>query len=94
MDESKIRVDEQFDRKLENFMENRKLFWNEVKERGAIEGVGLRMKRDFGMLVNSKKKVTGVWKRRFERLVNGEETIVTSMGIEAGRKKKVWEETN
>ncbi len=58
------------------------------KERGDTEGVGLRMKRDFRMLVSSKKKVRGVWKSRFERLMNGEEASATSMGIEACRKKK------
>ncbi len=46
------------------------------------------MRRDFGMLVSSKKKVKGVWKSRFERLMNGEDALVTSMGIEACRKKK------
>ncbi len=45
--------------------------------------MGLRMKRDFGMLVSSNKKVKGVWKSRFESLMNGEEALVTSMGIEA-----------
>ncbi len=59
------------------------------KERGDREGVGLRMKRDFGMLVSSKKKVKGVGKSRFERLMNGEEASATSMGIEACRKKKM-----
>ncbi len=45
--------------------------------------MGLRMKRDFGMLVGSKKKVKGVWTSCFECLMNGEEALVTSMGIEA-----------
>ncbi len=41
------------------------------------------------MLVSSKKKVKGVWKScfDFERLMNGEEALVTSMSIEACRKK-------
>ncbi len=55
------------------------------KERGEREGVGLRMKRGFGMLVSSKKEVKGLWKSCFECLMNGEEGLVTSMGIEAGR---------
>ncbi len=40
VDESKMRVDEEFDRKLsEKFMDNRKLFWKEVKrERGDVGG--------------------------------------------------------
>ncbi len=44
--------------------------------------MGLRMKRDFGMLVSRKKNVKGLWKSCFERLMNGEEGLVTSMGIE------------
>ncbi len=66
------------------------------RERGDREGVGLRMKRDFGMIVSSKKKVKGLWKSCFERLMNGEEGLVTSMGIEACRKKGkyVWGENN
>ncbi len=53
------------------------------KESGDVEGVGLRIKRDFGMLGSSKKKEKGVWKSRFVHLMNGEEALVTSMGIEA-----------
>lgn len=58
------------------------------RKRGDREGVGLRMKRDFGMLVSSKKKVKALWKSCFECLMNGEEGLVTSMGIEACRKKR------
>ena len=91
VDESKMKVDEEFGRKLsEKFMDNRKLFWKEVrKERGDTGGVSLRMKREDGMLVGSKEEVKGVWKRHFERLMNGGtggEAIVTSMGMEAGGK--------
>ncbi len=58
--------------------------------------MGLKMKRDFEMLVSSNKKVKGLWRSRFERLMNGEEALVTSMGKEACRKKEkgVWGETN
>ncbi len=58
--------------------------------------MGLRMKRDFGILVSSNKKVKGLWKICSERLMNGEEGLVTSMGIEACRKKEkyVWGENN
>ncbi len=68
VDESKMRVDEEFGRKLsDKFMDNRKLFWREVKkERGDVGGVSLRMKREHGMLVSSKKEVKGVWKRHSE----------------------------
>ncbi len=85
MDESKTKVGEEFDRKLSGNLqaaENwpRKPFWKEVKkERGDIEDVGLRMKRDFGMFVSSKKKMKGVWKSRFEHLMNEEEALVKSM---------------
>ncbi len=48
----------------------------------------MRMKRDFEMLVSSNKKVKGLWRSRFERLMNGEEVLVTSMGKEACRKKE------
>ncbi len=64
------------------------------RKRGDREGVGLRMKRDFRMLVSSKKKVKGLWKSCFECLMNGEEGLVTSMGIEACRKKNMWGENN
>ena len=52
VDESKMRVDEEFGRKLsEKFMDNKKLFWKEVrKERGDVGGVSLRMRREDGML--------------------------------------------
>ncbi len=91
-DESKMRVDEEFGRKLsEKFMDNRKLFWKEVKRgRGGVGGVSLRMKREDGVLVCRREEVKGVWKRHFERLMNGgarEEAIVTNMGMEGGGKK-------
>ncbi len=57
------------------------------KEGGDLEGVGLLMKRDIGTLVSSKKKVKGIWKSRLELLMNEEEALVTSIGIEACRKK-------
>lgn len=51
VDESKMRVDEEFGRKLsEEFMDNRKLFWQEVKKERNVGGVSLRMKREDGML--------------------------------------------
>ncbi len=89
--ESKKRVDEEFGSKLiEKFMDNRKLFWKEVKkERGDVGGVSLRIKRDDGMLVSSKEEVKGVWKRHFEHLMNGGtggEAIVMSMGTAGGKR--------
>ncbi len=48
----------------------------------------MRIKRDFGMFVSSKNNVKGLWKSCFDRLMNGEEGLVTSMGIEACRKKR------
>ena len=42
-------------------MDNRKLFWKEVKkEKGDVRGVSLRMKREDGMLVSNKEGVKGV----------------------------------
>ncbi len=59
VDESKMRTDEEFGRKLsERFLENSKLFWKEVnKERGDVGGVSLRMKRKDGMLVSKTEEV-------------------------------------
>lgn len=55
-------VNEEFGRKLgEKFLENRKLFWKKVrKERGDARGVSVKMKRENGVLMSSKKKVKGV----------------------------------
>lgn len=65
-------VNEEFGRKLsEKFMDNRKLFWKEVKEsHGTVEG-GSGMKWKDGVLGSSKEEVKGVWKRHFECLMNG-----------------------
>ncbi len=87
--ESKMR-DEEFGRKLsEKFVDNRKLFWKKVKKGRDVGGLNLRLKREDVLLVNSKEEVKGVWKRHFERLMNGgagREAIVTSMGMEADGK--------
>ncbi len=60
MDKSKMRVDEEFHRKLSaNFIGSRELTKRTIlggEERERYRGVGLRMKRDFGMLVSSKKR--------------------------------------
>lgn len=90
--ESKKRVDEEFGRKLsEKFSENKKLFWKEIKkERWGEECGSVRMKREDGVLVGSKDEAGGVWKRHFDRLMNGRtegEAIVSSIGIEAGGKR-------
>ena len=58
-----MRVDEKFGRKLrEKFINNKKLFWRKAKkERVDVGGVGVRMKREDGMLVSSKEEVKGVY---------------------------------
>ncbi len=93
VDESKMRVNEEFGRKLsEKFMYNRKFFWKEVtreRER-AVGGGSRRMKREDGVLVSRREEVQGVCKRHFECLMNGGaggEAIVMSMGMEAGGKR-------
>lgn len=45
------------------------------------------MKREDGVVVSGGDEVQGVWKRHFERLMNGRmggEAVVTCMGMEAG----------
>ncbi len=55
MDKSKMRVDEEFDRKLsKNFTDSRELTQKTILEGEESErGVGLRRGRDFKMLVSS-----------------------------------------
>ncbi len=90
IEESKRRVDEEFGRKLgENFIENKKLVWNEVKRvRGGERGGSVRMRREDGELIGDGSELKGLWKGYFEQLKNNEaegEAVETSMGIEAGR---------
>ncbi len=53
IDESKRRVDEEFGRKLsQNFSENKKLFWKEVKKaRGGEKSEDVMMRGEDGELV-------------------------------------------
>ncbi len=85
---SRRRVDEEFGRKLsQNFSENKKLFWKEVKKVRGGEGVsGVRVRGEDGELVGDESELNQIWKAYFEELVNNGaegEAVVTSMGIEA-----------
>ena len=88
--ESKRRVDEEFGRKLsQNFRENKKLFWKEVKKvRGGERNGDVRMRGENGELLGGESELKGIWKGYFEQLMNNKaegEAVVTSMGTEAGR---------
>ena len=48
------------------------------------------MKGEDGVLLSNKDEVKGVWKRHFERLMNGKtegEAVVSCMGMEAGGRR-------
>ncbi len=70
VEERKRRVDEEFGRKLnENFSENKKLFWKEVRRvRGGERGGGVRMRGEDGELVRGENNLKGLWKDYFEQL--------------------------
>ncbi len=72
IEESKRRMDEEFGRKLsQNFSENKKLFWKEVKKvRGEERSGDVRMRREDGDLVGSESELKGIWKGYFEQLMN------------------------
>ncbi len=61
IEESKRRVDEEFGRKLsQNFSENKKLFWKEVKKvRGGERSGDVRMRGENGELVRSDSELKG-----------------------------------
>ncbi len=89
IEESKRKVDEEFGTKLsQNFSENKKVFWIEVKKvRGRERSGNVRMKGENGELVRGVSKLKGVWKGYFEQLMNNDtegEAVVTSMGTEPG----------
>ncbi len=86
--ESKRRVDEEFGRKLsQNFSENKKLFWKEVKKaRGGEKSGDVKMRGEDGELVGGDSELKEIWKSYFEQLMNNEaegEAMVTSMGTVA-----------
>ncbi len=66
--ESKRRVDEEFGSKLsQNFNENKKLFWKEVKKaRGGEKSGDVRMRGEDGELVGGKSELKEIWKSYFE----------------------------
>ncbi len=74
IEESKRRVDEESGRKLsENFSENKKLFWKEVKSvRGGERDGGVRMRGEDGEVVRGGSELKGLWKGYFEQLMNNE----------------------
>ncbi len=57
-------MDQEFGRKLsQNFIENKKLFWKEVKRvRGGERGGGVRMRGEDGDLVRGESELKGLWK--------------------------------
>ncbi len=59
IEESKRRVDEEFGRKLsQNFSENKKLFWKEMKKvRGGKKSGDVRMRGEDGELVEGDSEV-------------------------------------
>ncbi len=64
IEESKRKVDEEFGRKLsQNFSENKKLFWKEVKRRGEEKKSGdVRMRGEDRELVEGESEMKGIWK--------------------------------
>ncbi len=67
IEESKRRVDEEFGRKLsQNFSENKKLFWKEVRKvRGGERSGDMRMRGEDGELVRGESELKGIWKGYF-----------------------------
>ena len=63
------------------------MFWKEVeKERGGLENVNVRIKREDGICVNGEEKLKKIWKSPFEHLMKEKterEVIVLSMDNEA-----------
>ncbi len=83
--ESEERVDEDFGRKLSaEYVENKKLFWREVREEmGGRKSEACRMRSD-GIIVRRNEGVREVWKNHFENVMNegmGGRAEVTTMGI-------------
>ncbi len=66
IEESKRRVDEEFGRKLsQNFSENKKFFWKEVKVRGAEKSGDVMIRGENGELVRGDSELKVVWKGYF-----------------------------
>ena len=84
---AKVRADERWGNKLtENFQENKKMFWKEVKRvrkgRDKMEG---RVKAEDGTVLTEKQAVEKRWAKYFERLLNkeeGREAIITAVARE------------
>ncbi len=69
IEESKRRMDEEFGRKLsQNFCENKKLFWKEVKKvRGGERSGAVRIRGVDGEPVEGESELKGLWKGYFEQ---------------------------
>ncbi len=65
-------------------MENKKLFWREVKtEMGGGKSEACRIRSD-GVIVGKNEEIREVWKNHFEKVMNecmGGRAEVTAMGI-------------
>ncbi len=82
---SKERVDKEFGRKLlKEYVENKKLFWREVrKEMGGRKSEAYRIRRSDAVIVRRNEEIREVWKSHFEKVINeslGGRAEVTTRG--------------
>ena len=89
--EIKERVDEDFGRKLSaEYVENKKLFWREVrKEMGGRKSEACRVRSD-GVIVRRNEEIREVWKSHFEKVMNesmGGRAEVNTMGIKVHKER-------
>lgn len=92
--ESQWRADEDYGRQLSaNWMENRKLFWKEVRKvcvgrRGGCKGI----KDASGKVVKEKDCVVERWRKNFQQLLDVENdlaVVATHMGMDEGAKDRM-----
>ena len=86
---AKVRADERWGRKLtENFQENKKMFWKEVKRiRKGTSRNEERVKAEDGRMLVEKDEVRERWAEYFEGLLNvneGREAEIVAVGRENG----------
>jgi len=84
--ESKLKIDEDFGRKLsKNFKENKKLFWKETKkERGGQTSGGERVKDKGGNALREGEAVRERWREHFAELASvdsNRSAVITCMGM-------------
>jgi len=90
IEQSKMKVDENFGRKLsEMYKENKRLYWKEVqKERGSgWNNGGVEVKDNSGRMLRENDDVKRRWSEYFEELMNVNsqgKAIVTCMGMKEG----------